>query len=157
MALTIREKEIAAVGISVAAGCKPCTSYHQKAAAENGASDAEIRQAVAGAVAIRRRASEIMERHGLRRTEGPAESSPTAEPTRTGELTALGAAYAVRCPSSLKQHLKAADLLGVGADEIREVVQLAAFIQEMAASHVERLVPQDAEGPDQMRRPASCQ
>jgi AhpD family alkylhydroperoxidase len=45
MPITKKEKELAAVGISIAAGCKPCTDYHMKAVREAGASDDEIRRA----------------------------------------------------------------------------------------------------------------
>jgi hypothetical protein len=46
----------------------------------------------------------------------------------------------VNCTSSLKRHLEAAEALGIGADEIQEVVQLAVFIKKMAATHVERIL-----------------
>ena len=39
MTMTAREREIAAVGISVAAGCKPCTDHHVGEAGKVGASD----------------------------------------------------------------------------------------------------------------------
>ena len=52
MAITVKEKELAAVGISVASGCKPCTNYHVKAVREAGASDEEIKQAVADALSV---------------------------------------------------------------------------------------------------------
>ena len=42
MAITPKEKELAAVGMSIATGCKPCTDFHVKAARKSGASDAEI-------------------------------------------------------------------------------------------------------------------
>ena len=38
MAITVKEKELVAVGISVASGCKPCTNFHVKSAREVGAS-----------------------------------------------------------------------------------------------------------------------
>ena len=67
MAITVKETELAAVGISVATGCKPCTNYHVKAVREAGASDEEIKQAVADALSIRKSASDFMKAHALAR------------------------------------------------------------------------------------------
>ena len=61
MVLRLKEKELAAVGISVVAGCKPCTDHDVPAARKAGASDDEIKQAIAEALAVRRSATEIME------------------------------------------------------------------------------------------------
>ena len=69
MALTLKEKELVAVGSSVAAGCKPCTRYHLREARKAEASDAEIHRAVADAASVRSNATEIMEGHGLGRRE----------------------------------------------------------------------------------------
>ncbi len=63
MAISAKEKELSAVGVSVATGCKPCTDYHVKAVRKAGAADDEIEQAVADALAVRRVATAIMERH----------------------------------------------------------------------------------------------
>ena len=57
MAIMKKEKELAAVGISIAAGCKPCTDFHMKAVREAGASDDEIRRAIEDAVALRNAAT----------------------------------------------------------------------------------------------------
>jgi AhpD family alkylhydroperoxidase len=140
MALTHTEKELAAVAVSVAAGCKPCTSYHLTAAQKSGAREDEIREAVAVAAEVRAGASEIMLRHGLGRAGDTTTGADAMEPTRSRTLTALGAAYAVNCTSSLKRQLKAAEALEISADEIQEVVQIAVFIKKMAATHVERII-----------------
>ncbi|MHC4141844.1 MAG: carboxymuconolactone decarboxylase family protein [Planctomycetota bacterium] len=70
--MTAREREIAAVEISVAAGCKPCTDHHVGAAAKAGATDDKISQAVADALNVRRKAADIMEAHALARLGGEA-------------------------------------------------------------------------------------
>ncbi len=145
MTLTHTEKELAAVTISVAAGCKPCTSYHLSAAPKSSAREEEIREAVAVAAEVRGGASEIMLRRGLGRREDTSARPETSEPTRTRTLSAIGAAYAVNCTSSLKRHLEAAETLGIGADKIQEVVQLAVFIKKMAAKHVERILAPESD------------
>ena len=53
MSLTSIERELAAVGISVASGCKLCTNYHVKAVREAGASEEEIKQAISDALSVR--------------------------------------------------------------------------------------------------------
>ncbi len=60
MLFTLREKELVAVGASVAAGCKPCTTYHVKQVRETGASDEEIQQAIADAICVRNSAAKII-------------------------------------------------------------------------------------------------
>lgn len=142
MAITPKEKELAAVGMSVATGCKPCTDFHVKAARKSGASDAEIKQAMSDAVAVRRDATEVMEAYGLAHL---GEGHPGADPDRIGtttrvkELVCIGAAFGVNCVSTLKAHLEAAESVGISHDEITTVVKLSAFIKGKAASHVEHL------------------
>ena len=65
MAITPKEKELVAIGISVAAGCKPCTDHHVAVVRKARATDEEIRQAANDALAIRRRAADIMQSHAL--------------------------------------------------------------------------------------------
>ncbi len=45
MTMRLKEKELAAVGISLAAGCRPCTDYHLKAVRQAKAGDEEISRA----------------------------------------------------------------------------------------------------------------
>ena len=143
MPITPKERELTAVGVSVASGCKPCTNYHIKAVREAGASDDEIRQAVADALRVRVSATEIMEGHALSRlgeAEQPESVDISGETNRVKELVSLGAAFGVNCVSSLKKHLAAAETVGISQDEVAEIVKLAAFVKERARSHVERVV-----------------
>jgi AhpD family alkylhydroperoxidase len=127
------EKELAAVGMSLAAGCRPCTDFHVKAARRSGASDAEIKEAMSEAFAVRRGAT-----FGERRPE--ADSAQSGPPTRIRELVCIGAAFGVNCVSTLKAHLEAAENVGISPDEIMAIANLSAFIKGKAASHVEHLV-----------------
>jgi AhpD family alkylhydroperoxidase len=142
MAITAKEKELAAVGISIAAGCKPCTDFHVKKVRELGASDAEVKQAMIGALSVRRDAADIMEGYGFARLQGaaPPEASRRAGATdRVTELVHIGAAFGVNCVSTLRAHLEAAESLGISHEDITTIVKLSAFIKGKAASHVERL------------------
>ena len=142
MAITSKEKELTAVAISVAGGCKPCTNYHVKAAREANASEEEIRLAMTDALAIRRAATEVMQQHALSRLgEAKHHSSPhkIGNTNRVRELVFIGAAFGVNCVTSLKEHLEAARTVGISDEEAIEVAKLAVFVKEKAASHVERL------------------
>lgn len=150
MAISSKEKELAAVGISIAAGCKPCTDFHVRKVRQSGASDEEIRQAMTMALAVRRSAADIMEAYGLahlderKAGDGPEYAGTT---DRIRELVCIGAAFGVDCVSSLDAHLKAAEDVGISQEDITAVVKLSEFIKGKAASHVERLA-ESLEKPD---------
>ena len=59
-ALTKRQKELVAAGASIAAGCRPCTTHHFDAARDAGATDAEIRRAVDGALGVCEQSTRLM-------------------------------------------------------------------------------------------------
>jgi AhpD family alkylhydroperoxidase len=142
MSVTPKEKELAAVGISIAAGCRPCTDFHVKKVGQLGASDAEIKQAMLDALSVRRGAADIMEAYGLSHLSGPklAEVSNRAVTTdRVKELVCIGAAFGVNCVSSLKTHLEAAEGAGISHEDITAIVKLSEFIKGKAASHVQHL------------------
>lgn len=148
MAISVKEKELIAVGVSVAAGCKPCTDYHVKAVRKAGAVDDEIGQAVADAFAVRWAATAVMERYALAQLHKVAPQTgtkPTEQTNRIRVLVSIGAAFGVNCVSSLEQHLAEAEAVGISQDEIETIVKLAAFIKRRAASHVETLVNVAAE------------
>ena len=135
-----REKELVAIAISVAAGCKPCTDHHVKVD--------EIRQAMVDAIDVRRRTADIRETYALAHlSDDPDVPSVvvSVEMPRVALLIRVGAAFAVNCVSSLEQYLTAAKDAGVSDDEISEIARLAVFIKKKAASHVEHLVglPED--------------
>jgi AhpD family alkylhydroperoxidase len=139
MTMTAREREIAAVGISVAAGCRPCTDHHVGEAARAGATDEETRQAVADALNVRRKAADIMEAHALARLGDEARDRPASctcdETSRLKTLTSVGAAFAVNCASSLQTRLAAAEDAGISEQEITEILELAASIKTAADRH----------------------
>ena len=143
MAITAREKELVAVGVSVASGCKPCTNYHVKAAREADASDEAIKQAVADALSVRKNATDVMETHALARLGQAGSHSHADGPVsmnRVRELVFVGAAFGVNCTSTLEEHLAVAETVGISHEEVAEIAKLAAFIKERASSHVDRLV-----------------
>jgi AhpD family alkylhydroperoxidase len=143
MAITVKEKELTAVAVSVASGCKPCTNYHIKKVREAGASDEEIEQAVADALSVRKSATQVMQAHALARLDAAESYTHPATPdamNRVRTLVSVGAAFGVNCTSNLEQHLGAAENVGISPQEVAEIATLAAFIKARAAAHVERLV-----------------
>ena len=143
MTVRLKERELAAVGISAAAGCKPCTVHHVAAARKARASDEEIRRAVADALRIRRSATQIIADHALSQLGGRAHDRAPGrggETDRIAELVCVGAAFGVNCVSNLAKHIAAAESVGISRAEIAEIAKLAAFIKRQAASHVERMV-----------------
>ena len=54
MTVSAKEKELAAVGMSVAAVCKPFTDHRVTVARTVRATEEEMRAAIAGALAVRR-------------------------------------------------------------------------------------------------------
>ena len=142
MAMNGKEKELVAVAISVAAGCKPCTDYHVKAVRKVGACDDEIRQAVADALAVRESATAIMKAYALAclgESKQQGKAKQARETRRLKELVSIGAAFGVNCVSNLEDHLAAARAMGISHEDIARVIRLAAYIKKRAAAHVERL------------------
>ena len=137
MPLSVKERELVAVGISLAAGCKTCTNFHFKKVRGAGASDEEIEQAMTDAIAVRDKAKRIMQWHGLRLLglgKARDEEDASSETSRMTELVSVGAAFVVNCTSSLEKHLAAARDTGVADDEIEAVLDLSRFIKGKADS-----------------------
>ncbi|MEN8132603.1 MAG: carboxymuconolactone decarboxylase family protein, partial [Pseudomonadota bacterium] len=126
MAWTDKEKELVAVGISVAAGCRPCTKYHFKHAREMAISDDEIRQTVADAINLRKQAAENMESFAITNLEsgGKGDSRSVQGDGRIGIMVQIGAAYAVNSTADLQIQLQAAESIGINADEIQAIAKL---------------------------------
>lgn len=157
MSITRLEKELAAVGISIAAGCKPCTDFHMKAVREAGAEEGAVREAVEQAASLRRTASDVMRAYGLAHLGGNATApSAPAAADRQAVLTGLGTAVAVNCTSSLEHYIAAAAENGVGGDEIVEVAELARFIKGKGASHVDRRIEALRNGSENQPAAACC-
>ena len=137
--LTEIQQELIAVGVSVAAGCKPCTAYHLKAARAAGATDEEIRQAVHDALDVRQSATEIMARlvsKLLGNTPESGASSP-AEKSLTDVLVSSGAALAVNCSTSLEAQLNVAQQMGATDYQVQLTLTIARAVKNMAGQKVE--------------------
>lgn len=148
MSMIPKDKELVAIAISVAAGCKPCTDHHVKVARKARATDDEIREVIVDAIEVRRHSADVMEAYALAhlgQDRNVAALGGGRESNRINALVLVGSAFAVNCVSTLEGALAAAGYSGATQDDISQVANLAIFIKKKAASHVERLVgmPQD--------------
>jgi len=139
--LTQKEKELVAIGASIAAGCQPCTAHHFKAVRQAGASEAEIHQAVDAALGVRNSATKIMtgltEKHlgNGRAVEEPGRSSKPL----IGELVSIGAALAVNCTTNLETHLQAARTVGATDRQIQTALGVARAVKKVAEQKAEAI------------------
>jgi AhpD family alkylhydroperoxidase len=134
MAMTKLDKELVAVAISVAAGCRPCTTYHLDEATRAGASETAIEKAVAAAVCVRTGATEGMRRHALG-LEPEQDGCGCASTDALAELISLGASLAVNCTTSVDKHLAAARALDVPREHVNRVFALVEQIRPVAIGH----------------------
>ncbi|MBT3358094.1 MAG: carboxymuconolactone decarboxylase family protein [Rhodospirillales bacterium] len=149
MTLRLKERGMVAIGASVSSGCKPCTDYHVKAARTVALTNDELRQTIDDAMSVRQNALNVMKAHGLSHlgetdeADGGRNDEPT---TRIRELVSIAAAFAVNCTTNLDKHLGSAEALGISDKDIRDVIKLAAFIKDEAASRVENMVAPEGIG-----------
>ncbi len=134
MALTALDKERVAVAISVAAGCRPCTTYHLAAARQAGVTDKDIEAAVAAAVCVRSSTTEGMRRYALS-LDPRQDGCGCGVKTAWEELAALGTSLAVNCTENIAKHLAAVRALGVVQADLDEVAALTDTIRARAISH----------------------
>jgi AhpD family alkylhydroperoxidase len=145
--LTKKEKELVAVGASIASGCHVCTTYHFKAARSVGASEQEIRQAVNDALCVRNNATKIMA--GLAEKQfGNAAHTDTlcaSDKPLIGHLVSTGAAFALNCIANLETHVTAAQIQGATCDQIQTTLAIARMVKNMAGKQIDAVVAKAGE------------
>jgi AhpD family alkylhydroperoxidase len=136
------EKELIALGASVAAGCQPCTEYHVRAARDAGACERGLYLAVETAIGVRQSATRAMDRWA-ERCQG---SRPELDPEFRGktrlarELVSIAAAVCVNSVGDLTIHLTAAGELGATEGQIRSAVAIARAIKRTAEEKLEAVI-----------------
>jgi len=73
MTLENKIKELIAVGASITANCQPCLQYHVSKAAEHGAVDSEIQEAIEVGKLVRRGASAKMDKYAADLTKSSSQ------------------------------------------------------------------------------------
>ena len=153
--LTQKEKELVAIGASIAAGCQPCTTHHFEAVRQAGATESEIRQAVDAALGVRHSATEIMT--GLAEmhlgTGGAVEEPRNSSRLLIGELVSIGAALAVNCVTNLETHLQAARQGGATERQIQTALGVARAIKKVAELKAEAITAAVFRNPRIKNRP----
>ena len=136
MPLEPRQKELAAIGASIGANCRPCIEHHIAAGRAAGLSEVELDQAVVTAQAVREDAIELFSARVaelLRRRDAPP-NQPVVGPTSTAhELVALGASVGANSHALLHAHVNAAADAGLSPVQIRSALKMAAYVQQHAA------------------------
>lgn len=137
-ALSEKEQELIAVGVSIASGCLPSTSFHVRAASRVGADEDEILQAVRDGMRVRMAATAIMARAGgLPPTEiGEPSADAKVDRSQLRGLVSLCAAYAASCPTSLEAHADAARALGASDQQLFDAIRIACALKNVAGSKV---------------------
>jgi AhpD family alkylhydroperoxidase len=132
--LTEKEKELIAIGASVAAGCQPCTEYHVKAARSAGVCDRSLTLAVETALAVRQSATRTMDEWAeqCQGARPQLDDGFRVEKRLVAELTAVAAAFAVNSVPDLRARLQSACECGATAEQIRSAIATAGAIKKVA-------------------------
>jgi len=142
MALTFKEAELINFGVSIATGCKACTTYHFQKVKEAGASDEEIKNATADSINIRDLAKKEMENHAMNLvgvSEQPDVRAETKNPDRIKVLVSIGAAFAVNCTSTLNYYITLAESAGINTEDVNTIFRPATLVKRKAALYVDKI------------------
>ena len=130
------KKELAAIGASIGAGCRPCIEHHVGAAREAGLSDDEIAGAVAEAEAVRGLAVELLTariHELLGEVVSPARTPRPNQGAPAQELVALGASIGGNTHSLLEKYVQAALASGLTHDQAQAAIRMAEHVKARAA------------------------
>lgn len=133
--LSPAERELAALGASIGAGCFPCTEYHLRAGREAGLDTAALLQAIADAECVKRSGAEELSVHARRQLGQPAEVGPGCcnDTNRAKEFVSIGAAVGANALLQLRKHVGQALGLGITPAEIEAAVAAAREVRRHAA------------------------
>ena len=137
MSLEQRDKELAAIGASIGANCRPCIEHHLGAGRDAGLSQAELCDAVATGQAVRAEAVELLAARIdelLGRSVAVPGPVTIARTSKARELVALGASVGANSHPLLHAHIDAAIEVGLEADHIRSALKMAGYVQQHAAA-----------------------
>lgn len=136
MRLEQRDKELAAIGASIGANCRPCIEHHLPAGRAAGLAESELADAITAAQTIRHQAvdlfaarvDELLEHRGY---EAQPERLTTT--SRERELVALGASVGANSHPLLDLHVGAALHVGLTATQVEAALRMAEYVQQRAA------------------------
>lgn len=137
MPLEQREKELAAIGASIGANCRPCIEHHVAAGRDAGLTQVELEDAVTTAEALRREAVDFLEGRIdmlLGNAVTVAEPAPVAAGSRERELVALGVSVGANSHGLLHVHVRLALEAGLELHQVRSALKMAGYVQQHAAA-----------------------
>jgi len=142
MALTIKEIELVNLGASIAAGCKPCTSYHIKKLKEANASDEEINNSIKTSVSIKDLTKTEMEKHALNDLGATTNNNARKEnlyTDRINVLVSIGSSFAINCVSLLDYYLELSESLQISPADLNKIFKAVKLIKMKAALYVDKI------------------
>lgn len=142
--LSTIEKEMIALGASIAAGCQPCTTHHIKAARAAGTCENATTLAVTVGGDIRRAAAEAMSGWGIEQLGGRAElpAEWLAQRKLIRALVSVAAAFVVNSVTEFERFAHEAHDLGATDRQIQVAVTIARKIKSVAAEKMESAAQQ---------------
>jgi AhpD family alkylhydroperoxidase len=136
MRLEQREKELAAIGASIGANCRPCIEHHVPAGRVAGLSETELADAVATAKAVRDEAVELFSgrvEELLGRAGSRSAPAALAETSQARELVALGASIGANSHPLLDLHIAAGLDAGLAPVQVEAALKMAEYVQQRAS------------------------
>ena len=136
MQLQVEERELAAIGASIGANCRPCIEHHLAAGREAGLTKTEMTDAVATAQAVGQEAVMLLSARVdelLGQGGSPPEPGAIVETSRRRELVALGASFGANSHPLLHLHVAAALDAGLTPAQVKAALKMAEYVQRRAA------------------------
>ena len=136
MQLEQRQKELAAIGASVGANCRPCIEHHVAAGREAGLSEQELEDAIAVAEAVRDEAIRLFSAklHELFRRGRPSTAPGGARDASADRaLVALGASVGANSHPLLHTDIAKAFDSGLSRAQVAAALKMAGYVQQRAA------------------------
>lgn len=130
--LSPEQKELAAVGASVGAGCHPCVSHHLNAGAKAGLDGEQLLAAVTSAERVTAEAAVAIGDHA-RAKLGPSVTVPAMLSRLEEALASLGAALGANDVTNIERQLRAAAELGASRPQLQQAIETAHTVHENAA------------------------
>ncbi len=137
--LNSKQKEMIALGTSIAAGCQPCTTHHLEAARAASVSDKEMTLALAAGAEARRATTQAMVEWAAKQFGGTVELPEdwVAQQKLIHSLVSVAAAFALNSVAEFRRFAEEAHHFGASDRQIRVAVAMGRTIKGAAAEKIE--------------------
>ena len=140
--LTQNERQMVNLGISITAGCRPCTKYHVRKCMESGLTDDLISYVIEKAEQVSIQAVKVLTAKAfktLNRNIKMEYSVPGGKDNETDILIGLAVSYTLNSSVLLGDYLNYAKHMEIGKEKISEIMVISNFIISKAKSHADML------------------